>query len=57
MKSSHDDPKVLRDLWEIKEQAWKEVEHLGLEKAILKRLDDSTRTALALGFRLVRKKK
>ncbi|MCX5759298.1 MAG: hypothetical protein NTU83_12470 [Candidatus Hydrogenedentes bacterium] len=51
------DPKVLRDLWEVKEKAWKEVADLGFHEAIRKRLEDSRQTALALGFRLVRKKK
>ena len=44
------EPEVLRELWAIKEQAWKEVEHLGLREGIRKRLEDSRKTALMLGY-------
>ncbi len=51
------EPKVLRDLWDVKENAWKRVAHLEFDDAIRKRLDDSRRRTLELGFHLVRKKR
>jgi len=34
-------PKALQDVWDMKDRAYKSVEHLPLEMAITKRLEDS----------------
>jgi len=42
------DSKAQLEVWRWKEEAWREVEHLDLAKAMQKRLKDSVRTAGAL---------
>lgn len=42
---------AMMEVLKIKEEAWKEVEHLPLEQAIQERLRKSTETAQGLGFK------
>lgn len=38
------------EVWEWKNAAWKDVEHLDLRDALLKRLENSAETCRILGF-------
>lgn len=42
--------KAQTEVWEWKRAAWKEVDHLDIHKAFLKRLKDSSETCRFLGF-------
>ena len=42
--------KAMLETWEVKEEAWKEVAHLPLDKAIEERLRIAETTARRLGF-------
>ncbi len=44
------DSKALQEVWEWKELAYKEVEHLSIAEALTKRLADSLHTVCQLGF-------
>jgi hypothetical protein len=44
------DSKALREVWEWKEKAYKEVEHLTIDQALKKRLKDSLQTVHQLGL-------
>ncbi len=44
------EPRALRDVWEWKDRAYKEVEHLPTDQALKKRLQDSLQTVRQLGL-------
>lgn len=44
------DSKALLEVWEWKEKAYQEVEHLPIDQALKKRLDDSLQTVSQLGL-------
>jgi hypothetical protein len=46
----NDDPKALREVWEWKERAYREVEHLPARQAVRKRLEDSIKAVRAIGL-------
>lgn len=44
------DPQALQDVWQWKQKAYHEVEHLSIEKALTKRLNDSMQAVRQLGL-------
>lgn len=44
--------KSLKEVWDLKEKAYKEVENLSIKEAIKTRIKKSTATAKSLGYNL-----
>ena len=55
MKTS-EDPRSLREVWEVKEQAFQEVQGFSVADALKMRLDDAIRTAAAVKSELYDRK-
>ena len=49
------EPKALCEVWEWKEKAYKDVEHMPIGEAVKKRLEDSLQTIYKLGLPLSKK--
>lgn len=45
---------ALKEVWEWKDAAWKEVEHLPIDKALEKRIIDANDTVKKLGLKTVK---
>jgi len=49
---NNDESKALKEVWDLKERAFKEVENMNLRDALKERIKKSLNTAQLLGFKI-----